>query len=63
MPKTQTPEQPRRAGRPAIGDVLKVRISDEMKLELGARAERYGMSLSEYVRALLVADMRRDPEE
>lgn len=57
------PEEKRRGGRPAIGDILKVRLSEEMKRELTARAERYGMTLSEYVRALLVADMRKDSGE
>lgn len=41
----------------AENESLKIRISGELRAKAQARAESYGLSLSEYVRALLLMDV------
>lgn len=60
MPESKTSQ---RKGRPVIGDAVKIRLTSEVKAELESRADRYGMNLSEYVRTLIVADIRRDADK
>lgn len=43
--------------------VLQVRISQIMKTELKMQADRYGLSMSQYIRALLLSDVRQAASE
>lgn len=56
---TKLPEKPpTRTGRPAIGEPLRVRMSDVMLEQLREQAAAHGMNVSEYVRSLILADLK-----
>ena len=48
-----------RPRKKAAGEMLRLRISAEVKTALIQQSERYGMNTSEYVRTLVVAELRR----
>lgn len=56
-PKSPSPERPK-IGRPSIGEPVRIRMSDTMLEQLQAQAAEHGMNVSEYVRALILADLK-----
>src|SRR5947209_8667810 len=57
MPKPHTPKQPKKPRKPSP---LMVRLDDESKEFLARAAELRRISLSDYVRAVTVAQARRE---
>lgn len=52
----KTDQNEKKAGRPKVGDMLRVRMPDEMLKNLSRRAGKHGLTVSEYVRALVLMD-------